>query len=71
MIFLEFSGLIVSCQPLFSIGITCQDFDFRMAKTIIDTVLGLSFDDSPSNLAAAGLFYILTSDVSCFISLAV
>ncbi|KAL3345345.1 hypothetical protein AABB24_024354 [Solanum stoloniferum] len=33
-----------------------------MAKTIIDTVLGLSFDDSPSNLAAAGLFYILTSD---------
>ncbi|CAN4078973.1 unnamed protein product [Withania somnifera] len=33
-----------------------------MAKTIIDAVLGLSFDDSPSNLAAAALFYILTSD---------
>lgn len=35
-----------------------------MAKTVIDAVLGLSFDDSPSNLAAAALFYILTSDVS-------
>ncbi|THG13481.1 hypothetical protein TEA_016765 [Camellia sinensis var. sinensis] len=33
-----------------------------MAKTVIDAVLGLSFDDSPSNLAAAALFYILTSD---------
>ncbi|MCD7461022.1 hypothetical protein HAX54_045021 [Datura stramonium] len=33
-----------------------------MAKTIIDAVLGLSFDDSPSNLAAAALFYIFTSD---------
>lgn len=33
-----------------------------MAKTIIDAVLGLSFDDSPSNLAAAALFHILTSD---------
>ncbi|CAN4084024.1 unnamed protein product [Withania somnifera] len=33
-----------------------------MAKTIIDAVLGLSFDDSPSNLAAAALFYLLTSD---------
>ncbi|KAL6991034.1 hypothetical protein U1Q18_009157 [Sarracenia purpurea var. burkii] len=33
-----------------------------MAKTIIDAVLALSFDDSPSNLAAAALFYILTSD---------
>uniref|UniRef100_A0A9I9CF45 Wings apart-like protein C-terminal domain-containing protein n=1 Tax=Cucumis melo TaxID=3656 RepID=A0A9I9CF45_CUCME len=34
----------------------------RMARTIIDAVLGLSFDDSASNLAAATLFYILTSD---------
>lgn len=33
-----------------------------MARTIIDAVLGLSFDDSASNLAAATLFYILTSD---------
>ncbi|OIV94345.1 hypothetical protein TanjilG_21685 [Lupinus angustifolius] len=33
-----------------------------MAKTIIDAILGLSLDDSPSNLAAATLFYILTSD---------
>nr|XP_027111754.1 uncharacterized protein LOC113730948 [Coffea arabica] len=33
-----------------------------MAKTIIDAVLGISFDDPPSNLAAAALFYILTSD---------
>ncbi|KAK6154710.1 hypothetical protein DH2020_008958 [Rehmannia glutinosa] len=33
-----------------------------MAKTIIDAVLGLSFDDTPSNLAAAALFYILTID---------
>ncbi|KAH7864896.1 hypothetical protein Vadar_021791 [Vaccinium darrowii] len=33
-----------------------------MARTIIDAVLGLPFDDSPSNLAAAALFYILTSD---------
>ncbi|KAL6984595.1 hypothetical protein U1Q18_017971, partial [Sarracenia purpurea var. burkii] len=35
---------------------------FRMAKTIIDVVLALSFDDSPSKLAAAALFYISTSD---------
>ncbi|TKY59297.1 Wings apart protein-like [Spatholobus suberectus] len=33
-----------------------------MAKTIIDAILGLNLDDSPSNLAAATLFYILTSD---------
>ncbi|KAJ1405493.1 Wings apart-like protein, partial [Sesbania bispinosa] len=33
-----------------------------MAKTIIDAILSLSLDDSPSNLAAATLFYILTSD---------
>ncbi|RZB81633.1 uncharacterized protein LOC114375319 [Glycine soja] len=33
-----------------------------MAKTIIDAVLGLTLDDSPSNLAAATLFYVLTSD---------
>ncbi|PON36797.1 Wings apart-like protein [Parasponia andersonii] len=33
-----------------------------MAKTIIDAVLGLSFDDSPSNLGAACLLYVLTSD---------
>ncbi|KAK7362875.1 hypothetical protein VNO77_05000 [Canavalia gladiata] len=33
-----------------------------MAKTIIDAILGLSLDDSPSNLAAATLFYILTND---------
>lgn len=36
----------------------------RMAKTIVDAILGLGLDDSPSNLAAATLFYILTSDVS-------
>jgi hypothetical protein len=35
-----------------------------MAKTIVDAILGLSFDDSPSNLAAAALFCVLTSDVS-------
>jgi len=35
-----------------------------MAKTIIDSILGLSLDDSPSNLAAATLFYVLTGDVS-------
>ncbi|KAJ1417619.1 Wings apart-like protein [Sesbania bispinosa] len=33
-----------------------------MAKTIVDAILSLSLDDSPSNLAAATLFYILTSD---------
>ncbi|XP_058730859.1 wings apart-like protein 2 [Vicia villosa] len=33
-----------------------------MAKTIVDALLGLSLDDSPSILAAATLFYILTSD---------
>ncbi|CAI0407408.1 unnamed protein product [Linum tenue] len=31
-------------------------------KTIIDAVLGLSFDDVPSNLAASTLFFLLTSD---------
>ncbi|OIW10433.1 hypothetical protein TanjilG_24993 [Lupinus angustifolius] len=33
-----------------------------MAKTIIDAILGLSLDDSASNLAAVTLLYILTSD---------
>ncbi|KAF9683550.1 hypothetical protein SADUNF_Sadunf04G0025400 [Salix dunnii] len=33
-----------------------------MDKTIIDAILSLSLDDSTSNLAAAALFYILTSD---------
>ncbi|KAM1138970.1 hypothetical protein COP1_036835 [Malus domestica] len=33
-----------------------------MAKTIIEAILGLSFDDSPSDLAAATIFYVLTSD---------
>uniref|UniRef100_A0A6N2KGY8 WAPL domain-containing protein n=1 Tax=Salix viminalis TaxID=40686 RepID=A0A6N2KGY8_SALVM len=37
-----------------------------MAKTIIDAILGLSFDDSSSNLAAAALFYVLTSDMNTF-----
>lgn len=35
-----------------------------MAKAIVDAILGLSLDDSPSNLAAATLLYILTGDVS-------
>ncbi|OMO65133.1 Wings apart-like protein [Corchorus olitorius] len=33
-----------------------------MAKTIVDAILGLNFDDTPSNLAAVALFYVLTSD---------
>ncbi|KAF8413908.1 hypothetical protein HHK36_001904 [Tetracentron sinense] len=33
-----------------------------MAKTIVHAIMGLSFDDSPSNLAAAALFYVLASD---------
>ncbi|KAL8228685.1 hypothetical protein R6Q57_013585 [Mikania cordata] len=33
-----------------------------MAKTIIDAVLDLNLDDTPSNLAAAVLFFVLTSD---------
>ncbi|XP_042520212.1 wings apart-like protein 2 [Macadamia integrifolia] len=32
------------------------------AKTVIDSILGIRFDDSPSTLAAAALFYILASD---------
>lgn len=38
----------------------------RLTKTIIDAVLGLNFDDPPSNLAAAALVYLLTIDVSDF-----
>ncbi|THU67156.1 hypothetical protein C4D60_Mb05t21680 [Musa balbisiana] len=34
-----------------------------MAKRIIDAILGLRLDDSPSTVAAAGLFYVLASDV--------
>ncbi|KAH6790562.1 WAPL apart-like protein regulation of protein [Perilla frutescens var. frutescens] len=33
-----------------------------LTKTIIDAVLGLNFDDSPSNLAAAALVFLLASD---------
>lgn len=35
-----------------------------MAKKIIDAVLGLNLDDSPSTIAAAALFFVLASDVS-------
>ncbi|XP_057797430.1 wings apart-like protein 2 [Salvia miltiorrhiza] len=33
-----------------------------IARKIIDAILGISVDDTPSNLAAAALFYLLTSD---------
>ncbi|XP_071714491.1 wings apart-like protein 2 [Rutidosis leptorrhynchoides] len=33
-----------------------------MAKTVIDALLGLNLDDNTSNLAAAALFFVLTSD---------
>ncbi|GAB4831221.1 hypothetical protein Ancab_005232 [Ancistrocladus abbreviatus] len=33
-----------------------------IARTIIDAILGLSLNDSPSNLAAATLFHLLTSE---------
>ncbi|KAB2078079.1 hypothetical protein ES319_A06G137100v1 [Gossypium barbadense] len=33
-----------------------------MEKTIIDAILGLNFDDIPSNLAAVALFYVFTND---------
>lgn len=39
-------------------------FVLRMAKTMLDAILGLNFDDLPSNLASAALFYVLTRDVS-------
>ncbi|XP_076885427.1 wings apart-like protein 2 isoform X1 [Bidens hawaiensis] len=32
------------------------------AKTVIDAVLGLNLDDTPSNLAAAAVFFVLTND---------
>lgn len=35
-----------------------------MAKTIVDAILGLNFDDPPCSFAAAALFYALTNDVS-------
>ncbi|KAJ6841890.1 uncharacterized protein M6B38_304540 [Iris pallida] len=34
-----------------------------MAKRIIDAILALNFDDSPSTVAAAALFFVLASDV--------
>ncbi|XP_020247233.1 uncharacterized protein LOC109824990 isoform X2 [Asparagus officinalis] len=34
-----------------------------MAKRIVDSILGLNFDDLPSTLAAATLFFVLASDV--------
>ncbi|XP_020084180.1 uncharacterized protein LOC109707361 isoform X2 [Ananas comosus] len=34
-----------------------------MAKRIIDAILGLKFDDNPSTVAAAAVFYALASDV--------
>lgn len=55
-----------SLLSLLSICSTVQQRRFLktqgLAKTIIDAMLGLSFDDPPSNLAAAALFYVLTSD---------
>lgn len=47
--------------------LTINNIFCRTARTIIDAVLGLSLDDTPSNLAAAALFFVLTSDVSYFI----
>nr|CAD1844372.1 unnamed protein product [Ananas comosus var. bracteatus] len=35
----------------------------EMAKRIIDAILGLKFDDNPSTVAAAAVFYALASDV--------
>lgn len=55
-----FLGYILIWSALFSL--------FRMAKTIIEAILGLCFDDSPSDLAAATIFYVLTSDVSHSVS---
>lgn len=49
--------------------LTISNLIYRMAKRIIDAVLGLNLDDTPSNLAAAALFFVLTNDVSCFHSL--
>ncbi|XP_039070343.1 wings apart-like protein 1 isoform X3 [Hibiscus syriacus] len=37
-------------------------FLLRMAKTILDAILGLNLDDTPSSLAAVALFYVLTTD---------
>lgn len=37
---------------------------FSMAEVIIDAISDMGLDDSPSNLAAATLFYVLTNDVS-------
>lgn len=57
-----------SLLSLLSISGTAQQRRLLRAqgteKTIIDAILGLSFDDTPSNLAAAALFYVLTSDGS-------
>ncbi|KAG9440999.1 hypothetical protein H6P81_016853 [Aristolochia fimbriata] len=55
-----------SLLSLLSISMTAQQRRLLraqgMAKTIIDAILGLSFDDSPSILAAAALFFALSSD---------
>ncbi|XP_057948933.1 wings apart-like protein 1 isoform X2 [Malania oleifera] len=55
-----------SLLSLLSIAATAQQRRLLrtqgMAKTIIDAILGLNLDDLPCNLAAAALFYVLTSD---------
>ena len=43
-------------------------FVIRMAKTITEAILDLSLDDTPSDLAAATIFYVLTCDVSDSVS---
>ncbi|XP_068640585.1 wings apart-like protein 2 [Aristolochia californica] len=55
-----------SLVSLLSISMTAQQRRLLraqgMAKTIIDAILSLSFDDSPSTLAAAALFFVMASD---------
>ncbi|KAL0310664.1 UNVERIFIED_CONTAM: hypothetical protein Sangu_2361100 [Sesamum angustifolium] len=60
---LRVHGSILKATPSIQKVLTSMNFfHLRMAKTIIGAVLGLSFDDQPSNLAAAALLYILTID---------
>ncbi|KAG6778717.1 hypothetical protein POTOM_015061 [Populus tomentosa] len=58
---LNFDFLKVSLWDVLGIE-SMEVLGILMAKTIIDAILSLSLDDSTSNLAAAALFYVLTSD---------
>ncbi|KAG6423673.1 hypothetical protein SASPL_114075 [Salvia splendens] len=53
-----YTGLTATSMEIQEFTDTTEHID-EIARKVIDTILGISVDDTPSNLAAAALFYLL------------